>query len=322
MPQLSEKKVKLGRNDRCWCGSGKKYKDCHLPIEQAHRAEQLRLRQAQDTLLPKIIEAAQSQPAAFPTALERFWQGKYTPDQMSELDSLEDRGAERFLTWFAFDYGLDDGQTLVSQLVQATETGGFEVDPFEARLLSTWVPVRLRPYVVVELRKGQGLTLRDMLNDQVYTVSDSGASRRLLVDELVVGHIVPCDTPADATAPTYYLVGAAAQLTNDTAEKLHEFMALHLEDLRRSQPDATWDDLIQQRSEVLNHFVMALPQEERDPSLLDKIILDTRVALQMTGASLSGLLNRGNAASSTQDDTPTPDADETDDTPTRRDDPA
>ena len=22
--------VRLGRNDRCWCGSGKKYKHCHL----------------------------------------------------------------------------------------------------------------------------------------------------------------------------------------------------------------------------------------------------------------------------------------------------
>lgn len=24
------KKVELGRNDICWCGSGKKYKRCHL----------------------------------------------------------------------------------------------------------------------------------------------------------------------------------------------------------------------------------------------------------------------------------------------------
>jgi len=23
--------VKPGRNDACWCGSGKKYKKCHLP---------------------------------------------------------------------------------------------------------------------------------------------------------------------------------------------------------------------------------------------------------------------------------------------------
>jgi hypothetical protein len=27
-------KRKLGRNAPCWCGSGKKYKKCHLPLEQ------------------------------------------------------------------------------------------------------------------------------------------------------------------------------------------------------------------------------------------------------------------------------------------------
>ena len=25
---------KINRNDPCWCGSGKKYKKCHLPIEE------------------------------------------------------------------------------------------------------------------------------------------------------------------------------------------------------------------------------------------------------------------------------------------------
>jgi hypothetical protein len=26
---------KVGRNDPCWCGSGKKYKQCHLREDQA-----------------------------------------------------------------------------------------------------------------------------------------------------------------------------------------------------------------------------------------------------------------------------------------------
>ncbi len=26
--------VKPGRNDLCWCGSGKKYKKCHLPEDE------------------------------------------------------------------------------------------------------------------------------------------------------------------------------------------------------------------------------------------------------------------------------------------------
>jgi hypothetical protein len=28
----------LGRNDRCWCGSGKKYKGCHLADDERRRA--------------------------------------------------------------------------------------------------------------------------------------------------------------------------------------------------------------------------------------------------------------------------------------------
>ena len=27
----------LGRNDRCWCGSGKKYKTCHLSADDRKR---------------------------------------------------------------------------------------------------------------------------------------------------------------------------------------------------------------------------------------------------------------------------------------------
>ena len=30
----------LGRNDLCWCGSGKKYKSCHLAVDDRKRAAQ------------------------------------------------------------------------------------------------------------------------------------------------------------------------------------------------------------------------------------------------------------------------------------------
>lgn len=31
--------VALGRNDLCWCGSGKKYKRCHLASDEAKQRE-------------------------------------------------------------------------------------------------------------------------------------------------------------------------------------------------------------------------------------------------------------------------------------------
>ncbi len=312
MVRQRDKKIKVGRNDPCWCGSTRKYKDCHAPVEQAQRGEQLKLRQAQDTLFPRIIEAAQSVPERFATALEQFWEGKYTPEQISELDDLEEeRGAERFLTWFAFDYRQDDGSTLVEELVQAAATGGFEVDPFEQCLLTHWASVRLRPYQVEQVRKGSGLLVRDLLDEIVYTVADNAASRRMAAEEIMVAHLVPVGgwamlTPAQDhdppygrdidQEPTYCLAGAAAQLTGDTCEKLVEFVALHLEDLRRSQPSATWDDLLRQRSFVLNHFIMALPREVSDPTMVENIVMKTRVALALTGQSLSGLIGRGKSA--------------------------
>ncbi len=125
---------KIGRNDPCPCGSGKKYKHCHLPIDEAAQAEQRRLRQAVDTLLPQIITAARDLPEAIQPALDRFWSGKYSPEQLAELDDLEDRGAERFLTWFAFDYPLEDGRTLVERLA-AGEAGDLTFSDDETRLL-------------------------------------------------------------------------------------------------------------------------------------------------------------------------------------------
>ena len=36
-PKAAE--VALGRNDVCWCGSGKKYKKCHLKSDELKRVE-------------------------------------------------------------------------------------------------------------------------------------------------------------------------------------------------------------------------------------------------------------------------------------------
>lgn len=324
MPRLQQKKkTKLGRNDPCWCGSGKKYKDCHFPIEQTQRAETMKLCQTQDALFNRILEAVELIPEQFPLALEQFWKGKYTIEQMAELDDLEQRGAERFLTWVAFDYLGDQEHTLVERLAASVESmmdttdtstadaSVLVVDPFEQRLLQHWQHVRLQPYVIEAINEGQGLTVRNMLTAQIHEVADAAAANRMEMGEIMVAHLVPAGgkamiTPAEgiepaygrniSDEPTYYLAGAAAHITSDTSEQLLEFASLYLEDLRRTQPAATWHDFARQRSYVLNHFIMALPEAAPDPSIVQKIVMRTRVALQLTGASLSNLIGRDQPA--------------------------
>jgi hypothetical protein len=74
-PRPKEQQVELGRNDLCWCGSGKKYKKCHYKSDEIKRVEarysaQLTARQAgRGGIVPgKAGKAgkAKQQPAAEP----------------------------------------------------------------------------------------------------------------------------------------------------------------------------------------------------------------------------------------------------------------
>jgi len=40
--------LKLGRNDPCHCGSGKKYKKCHLPLDEQRWAQERESRREEE----------------------------------------------------------------------------------------------------------------------------------------------------------------------------------------------------------------------------------------------------------------------------------
>lgn len=267
----------IGRNEPCPCGSGKKYKNCHGPIDAEQATAQRKIKQAPDTLLPKLMDALDRFGLELPAALNRFWNGSYHVQDIKELDEHEDRGSERFLTWFAFDAQNEAGQTPVQRLTADPE--GLALTDAETQVLSRWSRVRLQPYEVVAVRKGHGLQVRPLFGDELLELEDHKAAKRVELGEVLITHLVPA-------GDTQYVAGAAAQLTPDTIAQLHEFAAVHLQDMRRSQPDATYADLIQSRSHIFNHFVMALPREQQEAGKLDELVAMTRAALNVTAEQI------------------------------------
>jgi hypothetical protein len=267
----------IGRNNPCPCGSGKKYKQCHGPIDAERAAAQRKLKQAPDTLWPKLMDALDQFGTAVPATLNLFWNGAYTARDIQELDQHEDRGSERFLTWFAFDAADEEGRTPVQQLI--ADPSSLELTDAERQVLAGWADVRLQPYEIVEIHKGKGLRVRPLFGETLLDVEDHAAAKRLEVGEVLITHLVPA-------ADTYVIAGAAALLTPDTVEKLHEFAEVHLQDLRQSQPDAGHADLIHSRSYIFNHFVIALPREEQDSNALTELIAKTRATLNVTAEQI------------------------------------
>jgi hypothetical protein len=66
----------LGRNDPCHCGSGKKYKACHLAADEA-KARETRAREADEAKAPEApaVEPAKAQKAAPRHATRQPWKG-------------------------------------------------------------------------------------------------------------------------------------------------------------------------------------------------------------------------------------------------------
>jgi tetratricopeptide (TPR) repeat protein len=163
----------LGRNHPCWCGSGRKYKVCHLHREQlplTERAAWLYQKAAahllEGPLAPLLIEAAQ--------ARARYWD---FPDAL--MQAVQDP--------LACDAVLFEGGAFADFL---TVRGSLL--PADERLLAEqWLLVDRSVHEVVSVRRGEGLTMRDVRTGDIHEVRERGGSRQMKVGELYCARVVP-----------------------------------------------------------------------------------------------------------------------------------
>jgi tetratricopeptide (TPR) repeat protein len=163
----------LGRNERCWCGSGRKYKVCHLNREQLpldERAAWLYQKAGANVLEgrfgPLLIEAA--------AARARYW------DFPGALGRAIQDG-------LACDAVLFEGGVFADFLT----TRGSLLPEDERLLAQQWLLVERSIHEVLAVSPGQGLTMRDVRTGDVHQVRERTASTQVKVGELYCARVVP-----------------------------------------------------------------------------------------------------------------------------------
>lgn len=170
----AEPRSDVGRNQLCWCGSGRKYKKCHLGREQlplAERAAWLYAKAAQHAELngwnELLIEAA-------------FERSRYAVDNPDALDEA-----------------LDDPLVLDAVLFEGGAFAEFlqirgSLLPDDERLLAhEWLQVDRSVFEVEHVQPGQGVTVRDVRTGDTHEVRERAASRQLKPGQLVCARVVP-----------------------------------------------------------------------------------------------------------------------------------
>ena len=167
-------RVGLGRNERCWCGSGRKYKVCHLNREQQPLEERTAwLYQKAGSMLADGDFADQH----FECALAR---AAYStdPDALGQALNADP---------FPADVVLFEGGAFEEFL----RLRGHLLPDDERLLAQQWLLIDRSLHEVLDVRSGVGMTMRDVRTGDVHDVREKSASRLVKVGEFYCGRIVP-----------------------------------------------------------------------------------------------------------------------------------
>ncbi len=193
---------KPGRNDPCYCGSGKKYKQCHLPIDLAAEKDARQWADAARTLRANLLEFADEErfDEAVADGLPRFWDTYYTAENDHLMDAFE---ADRFYDWFLFDYLPAEG-IWASPATLYGEEQKQAMNEAQQTLLAQWLDAAPMGGYILDDYEGQTLNLHDFLSGEKVDVFLPSGHGSAPIGSLIVGRIVPVqDHNEFFTAPAF-----------------------------------------------------------------------------------------------------------------------
>ncbi len=181
--------TKLGRNDPCYCGSGKKYKKCCLVSIEDADFKYRRLRLVEAGLIPRLLEHA------FETFGEESildaWE-EFHDDESDEGPDPESPMNIVFMPRFLFNWTTfavtDDGgsmpsETTIAESFMRTHSSRLSLD--EVVLLSSSNRCPFTFCEVVEVKPGLGMRQFDLLRRLEYEVIEHAASQTLRRGDII-----------------------------------------------------------------------------------------------------------------------------------------
>jgi hypothetical protein len=171
---------KVGRNQPCPCGSGKKYKKCHLSADQAdamaQRAEALPDANDHD-LDGQLVHDLSAY------ALERF--GSEARGSTKDFVDVE-ATLQLALPWSVYQYSVQ-GRSVAEWFRE--EFGG-RLSRAERQWLDAQQAAWLSVWEVIAVVPGERITLRDLLSFEERSVREASGSRTLVVRDTLLARVV------------------------------------------------------------------------------------------------------------------------------------
>lgn len=182
-------RTKLGRNDPCWCGSGRKFKQCHLAVNELPALPDRVAWLCHKAAL--WLEHTTGEARRFVTDLAIAWvAGDPDADESDVIDddeTMREQFTRAFDDPILYDAALHEGGLFQRFL---RERG--ELLPDDERILAAaWLTVDRSVHEVVSVERGVGMTLRNLATGDVADVRERTASHAAQAGERYCARVVP-----------------------------------------------------------------------------------------------------------------------------------
>lgn len=200
--------MKVGRNDPCPCGSGLKYKNCHL-------------RSAADSVSTNLLWQRQHElNQRLPTELLRFIKSTYGVEIVRQAwrDFMAGKEPEFdpdspqlpvFMPWLYYEWRPNSRNTTVSKAAEFPVAAeylrrkGRLLEPLAIRYIEAALRSALSFFEVLEVDSGESITLRDALTGREFVVTERTGSRTAQRGDIFLARVAELDglSVLDACAP-------------------------------------------------------------------------------------------------------------------------
>ena len=257
------RREKVGRNDPCPCGSGKKYKHCCLAASAPSQDTiWTRHRHATYQLTRDIMRFAALR---FANEIDAAWRDFNMGETPGELEEFPDE-RQIFMPYYLYHWdplvhppGEQPPAGVIARAYM--EEKSQQLSPTEHMLLEQATTQPLSFYEVVQSRPGEGLLLKDLLIGGETEVIEHSASRELRAGDLVYGQIWD--------EQEFKTLGSSAPVVIPPSEKV---VIIRLrQDLRkkvaRERRNLTRDDLARHASFIRSTYLEIRDVLRRPPQL-------------------------------------------------------
>lgn len=188
-----------GRNDPCPCGSGRKYKQCHLQADRDIDLHWRQVREAEGKLVPGMLAHALDRWGE--SYIEAAWT-TFAGDAVPLADAPADPEFDTtFVPWFLFDFQRGNvkgrarrrGWPEQPAAREYLEEHRSDLSSLEVRYLESALSRPLSFVVVTAVAPGRSLALRDVLTGRTCRVLERSASMSLEPSSLLLARIVSID---------------------------------------------------------------------------------------------------------------------------------